>query len=262
MFDVQVTSGASSERHDPNGDNDPTMRLTALDVHAPTGPSGRAVLDQPVTLVGRHPACDLRFVDEAVAYFQCALVKTRGEIWCVDLLSRSGTAVNGQAARVVPLRNGDLIEIGKVALLLRTGAQPAPPVALFAPGAGRPTGAGNAALNPFQDMMDQFQQCFAAMTRMFTTMQQEHTAMMCEQMRQIQDLLRATREPGAKAPLDAPNVPLLSPPAVNAPAPMPKPPVPKNVGPDEARQLTDAHAWFLDRLGQNGISSTNKPKPN
>ena len=270
LYDVQITSGGPHEQTAPGGwldpehHNDPAAQAT-LDVHSPVGPSGSAVIDQPVTLVGRHPACNLRFLDEVVAYFQCALVKTRSGVWCVDLLSRGGTVVNGRAMRIVQLRSGDLIEIGKISILLRAGTQPASPVALFAPGGLRPPGSPadmvSAVITPFRDMMEQFQQSFAAMARMFTTMQQEHTAMMCEQMRQIQELLREVRDPSARPAVGAVNA-LPPPPAVGPSAPAPKPPTPRTVGADEARQLSDAHAWFLDRLGQNGTAATNKPKSN
>ena len=55
----------------------------ALDVYLPDGGGGRSALDQPVTLIGRHPNCNLRLVDEAVGYFQCVLVRTPQAYWLV-----------------------------------------------------------------------------------------------------------------------------------------------------------------------------------
>ena len=94
-------------------------------------------------------------------------------------------------------------------------------------------------------MMEQFQQCFVNMVRMVTVMQQEHTAMMCEQMRQVQELMRELRE--------TPKSPPPAPPAPPRPAgalPSPKMPAPKVTPGPEAESLADAHNWFLDRLSK------------
>ena len=265
MFDVQITATGElpgeSEWHEP-GFNPDAVPLATLDVHAPGGPNGRFALDQPVTLIGRHPNCNLRFLDEAVAYFQCAIVKTREGIWCVDLLSRGGTVLNGRPTRVTSLRDGDLIELGKISLLLRVGASTAhPPVPFGMSGVPVPfvpvPDSTNAVGLPLREMMEQFQQCFVTMARMFTTMQQEHTAMMCEQMRQVQELMRDARPPVPPAvsiavPAAAPAAPL---PTVPPPAPRP---VPRVVDPNEAHLLADAHTWFLDRLVQKAPNSNGK----
>ncbi|VTR95676.1 fha domain-containing protein : FHA domain-containing protein OS=Singulisphaera acidiphila (strain ATCC BAA-1392 / DSM 18658 / VKM B-2454 / MOB10) GN=Sinac_5475 PE=4 SV=1: FHA: FHA [Gemmata massiliana] len=269
MFDVQITAtgelSGESEWREP-GFNPDAVPLATLDVHAPGGPNGRFALDQPVTLIGRHPNCNLRFLDEAVAYFQCAIVKTREGIWCVDLLSRGGTVLNGRPTRVTSLRDGDLIELGKISLLLRVGPSTAhPPVPFgvsgiqqnpFAPVLDT-TGAAGV---PLREMMEQFQQCFVTMARMFTTMQQEHTAMMCEQMRQVQELIREARTaPLSPAPAPALAAPTATtPPTVHPPAPRP---VPRVVDPAEAHLLADAHAWFFDRLVQKTSSTNGKKSP-
>lgn len=271
IFDVQIigTGDASHaapgefERLEPGASDAPQM--VTLDVHSPTGPSGRFTLELPVTLIGRHPACSLRFLDEGTAYFQGTIVKTRGGIWCVDILSRTGTVVNGRPVRIAQLRDGDLIELGNVSLVLRVGPSMPPPLAVFGPSGIRsaPSAAPDAVravLIPLGEMMEQFQQCFLTMSRMFTTMQQEHTAMMCEQMRQIQELLRETRP--AQLPPPAAPVPAVSPqpPPTTPPTPAAKAPIPRPVDPEDASLLEDAHTWFLDRLHQNGAAS--KPNPN
>ena len=97
------------------------------------GPAGRQPLDQPVTLVGRHPNCDLRLLNDGVPYFQCALVGTRDGVWCIDIWSPKGTVLNGRATRLARVRDGDLIEVGRASLVVRTGPEsirpPAPDVA-------------------------------------------------------------------------------------------------------------------------------------
>jgi hypothetical protein len=281
MYDVQVVvtgepPHASTGRPEPLAPEIPTdgQPLPAFDVYSTAGTSSHFALDLPVTLIGRHPACNLRFLEEVVAYFQCAIVKTQGGIWCIDVLSPRGTVLNGRATRLAQLRDGDLIELGKMSLVLRLGPPTESHVTVFAPGQMRPAPSETAdtigaILTPVREMMEQFQQCFMTMARMFTTMQQEHTAMMCEQMRQVQELLRESRETPSKAstppvalPTATPPTPPAPPPATPSSSTTPKAPSPKLSEPEEARQLSDAHSWFLDRLNQNGTSTAKKPKPN
>jgi pSer/pThr/pTyr-binding forkhead associated (FHA) protein len=267
MFDVQITgtgivpltTSGGVEPHEPGFNPDGSLAAT-LDVHAPTGQSGRFPLDLPVTLIGRHPACNLRFMDETVAYFQCAVVKTQGGVWCVDIMSRTGTTLNGRGVRLAYLRDGDLLEIGRISMLLSIGGPKMSALAAFGPAEIRTTpDSVSTVIAPLREMMEQFQQCFAMMARMFTTMQQEHTAMMCEQMRQIQAILQETRSAPLPFATPIPDAPL--PPTAPA-TPTAKVPIPKPISPQEASLLADAHTWFLDRLHQNGTTATNKPKPN
>ena len=258
MFDIQVLSGDTALNLDQLNSN-PEPQLTTLDVYLPTGATGSFVLENPVTLLGRHPNCGLHFLDEEVAYFQCAFVKMQQGVWCVDMLSKKGTPLNGRHVRVALLREGDLIELGKLSLVYHVGPQQnAPLVPRSGAGSGElmfgSRGSGlEAMIAPLRDVMEQFQQSFMMMTRMFTTMQQEHTAMMCEQMRQIQELIRQTRLPSADIP-PTPSVPALN--AAPAAAPTPqsetKGPTPTPIDPAEAKILADAHTRFLDRLKQNG----------
>lgn len=279
LFDVQisVTGCLTPNKPDPGSSSEHKQQVT-LEVHAPNLTGGQYSLDFPVTLVGRHPNCGLRFLDEGVAYFQCVLVNTSEGLWCVDLLSQRGTFINGRATRLSPLRDGDLIEAGRVSLVVRTTSRASQGVAH--PGTGdagtmlswEPGARANGGVSPFdmlRDMMEQFQQCFMTMARMFTTMQQEHTAMMCEQMRQIQELLREQRAtpalPAGAAPASlhsttpaAPASPTTTP-APCAPAASPKPSAPKPT-PEEERVLAAAHAWFLGRLTQKMSQPTGAPK--
>jgi pSer/pThr/pTyr-binding forkhead associated (FHA) protein len=278
VFDVQFLGGGEAGSLSDE-DNRLTTKLgqpppphTILEVNSSNGQNGHLPIDQAITLVGRHPNCNLRFLDPAISYFQCALVSTPDGVWCVDLLSRKGTVVNGRATRLTRLHDSDLLELGPVSLVLRTGAQAGQP--LFLSGRGNfppvnaPTGGPNGsemvatALAPLREMMEQFQQCFVTMARMFATMQQEHTAMMCEQMRQIQELMRESRGTGERTAGPEPTLPLASNPASAVPPPppaSPKVPTPKMTqqGP-EADALADAHTWFLDRMAKFGQGSTQK----
>jgi pSer/pThr/pTyr-binding forkhead associated (FHA) protein len=239
-----------------------------LEVHA-TGVNGHFSLDRPVTLIGRHPNCHLRFLDPEVAYLQCVLIATHDGVWFLDMPNRTATTVNGRAARLTRLHDGDLLELGRVSLVLRDGPPKEEPLVLaarggFSGGATAPArqelDSMTAALSPLREVMEQFQQCFVNMVRMVTVMQQEHTAMMCEQMRQVQELIRELREAQKAAAAAPPTAPSPSPaapsPAAPRPAspPSPKPPAPKAPSAPEIESLADAHNWFLDRLAKLGQS--------
>jgi hypothetical protein len=89
-------------------------------------------------------------------------------------------------------------------------------------------------------------------------MQQEQSALMCEQMRLLQELtheLRELRTEGKQA--SPPALPAAEPQANGASGrkfPTPKPPA----APDAAA-LAEAHDWFLDRLAKH--SQSNPPAP-
>jgi hypothetical protein len=118
------------------------------------------------------------------------------------------------------------------------------------------------AIVPVGEMMKQFQQCYMAMAQMFTTMQQEHAALVGAQMRQIQELAVELRDLRSEIRHSSP------PPAAVAvpPAPPPPAPVPETLSPQptpgpraptlkvptgaDGQTLSDAHAWFMERLAK------------
>lgn len=267
VFDLQVRSpaGDSTSLSTPDrfhAANDSTPKPFEIEVHSPaSGSSVRHSLDQPVTLIGRHPNCDIRLLDESVAYFQCALVTTADGVWCVDILTRRGTVLNGRPTRLARLYDGDLLELGKVPVLIRSGRPSGFP--LIPDG----TASGNLAaipqqvaesvssvVAPFQEVMKQFQQCFATMAQMFTVMQQEHASMMGEQMRLIQELSREMRELRAEPKRDgaADHSETRQSPATPPPpdTPAPQHPTPRVADGPVPQSLADAHHWFLDRLAK------------
>lgn len=260
-FDVQIEGGAKAEVPFAQ-EVPPEPPLSVLEVHSPAGENGHFSLDRPVTLIGRHPTCHLRFLEQEASYFQCALVVTHQGVWFVDMPNRRGTPLNGRPARLAQLRDGDLLELGKVSLVFRDGEpQGQPLVATASPGALNVTalrpGSADvvaAALGPLREMMEQFQQSFVTMARMFTVMQQEHTAMMCEQMRQLQEIMRESRE-GSKPNGRAEGAPQDSPPL----AATPKPPTSKASQGQEADALLDAHNWFIERMAKKSHPPGSKP---
>jgi len=260
--------------HDGTGEPTETPLPTAfVEVHAAATDAGRLhPLARPVTVIGRHPSCDLRLLDNPVSYFQCALVNTADGVWLVDMLRPKGVVLNGRTTRLARVRDGDLIEIGTVTLLMRVGAHHANRTALVKAPAPAPAPEDAAALIsarvaesmagavlPLGEVMKQFQQCFMTMAQMFTSMQQEHAAVVSEQMRQLQEMAVELRELRSEARRGAVPAAAPQPPAAHEPAPRPAaapagpPATPRNpslkppVG-AEGQTLADAHAWFMDRL--------------
>jgi pSer/pThr/pTyr-binding forkhead associated (FHA) protein len=285
VFDLQVeTAGeapaTSSSRDGADTDNNPPPILTpaAVEIHGPSHSNGASTvhpLDRAITLVGRHPSCDLRLLESSIAYFQCALVNTAGGVWLVDTMTRKGAMLNGRATRLARIRDGDLIEFGKISLLMRIGAHhgtglalhTAAPPATLDPVKAISTAVSESlagALMPVGEMMKQFQQCYLSMAQMFAAMQQEHTALVSEQLRQIQEMADELRELRAEArhngttphshaqamPAPAPATSEGQP--TSQPAPQPRVPTLKiPVGP-EGKALSDAHTWFMERLANKG----------
>ena len=283
-FDLRVKcSGSlsvvqtSEENHDTDPNIGPPLTHAAAEIHTAANASAKVhPLDRPITLVGRHPSCDLRLLDESIAYFQCALVNTADGVWFVDTLTRKGAILNGRGTRLGRVRDGDLLELGKLSLLFRVGihhgnqlalrreeisAAPLDPVAAISTAVAESM-AG--AFAPLGEMMKQFQQCYMTMAQMFASMQQEHTMLVGEQMRQITELASELRELRADARRDAAvasHVPA-SPPAPSVPSPpsdvrpatpsTPRAPSLKTPVGAESQTLSDAHAWFMDRLANKG----------
>ena len=287
VFDLQVetasetrTAGSSPAGADTDHNPPPILTPAAAEIHSPSHANGSNTvhsLDRAITLVGRHPSCDLRLLESSIAYFQCALVNTADGVWLVDTMTRKGAMLNGRATRLARIRDGDLIEFGKTSLLMRIGAHHGTGLALHStvpPATIDPVKAISTAVSeslagalmPVGEMMKQFQQCYLSMAQMFAAMQQEHTALVSEQMRQIQEMADELRELRAEARHNGTTPhPSTHSPAMSAPVPVshegqpnsqptPQPRVPTlkvPVGP-EGKALSDAHTWFMERLAHKG----------
>src|SRR5688500_9469457 len=68
-------------------------------------------LVRPLTLVGRHPKCDLRIPDQEVSRFHCALRIEQGRLLVGDLDSINGTYLNGKRITESPAAAGDCLTI-------------------------------------------------------------------------------------------------------------------------------------------------------
>ncbi|HSQ58540.1 MAG TPA: FHA domain-containing protein [Gemmata sp.] len=282
IFDVWVEGPHALPEHDSkdfDSDHDkldePPLPPAFIEVHS----SGQLhSLDRPITVIGRHPTCDLRLLDQPLAYFQCALVNTPDGMWLIDLLTPRGAILNGRATRLARVRDGDLIEVGCVSLLMRIGSHHTNRAAIAKAPAADPAADAIALISsrvaesmagaflPVGEMMKQFQQCFMTMAQMFASMQQEHASVVAEQMRQLHEMAGELRElradmrrtgstqslPAAPSPspaVDAAETRAV--PSVNPhtePASVPRGPSLRPPVGAEGQALADAHAWFMDRL--------------
>ncbi|WP_435022651.1 FHA domain-containing protein (plasmid) [Tundrisphaera sp. TA3] len=91
----------------PWADGQVTLRL-----RGPGKEPGRILRTEgPVALIGRHPGASIRIADRAAAPRHALLVLDRRGLFCVDLLTRSGTRFAGREIASQWLIPGDALEI-------------------------------------------------------------------------------------------------------------------------------------------------------
>ena len=76
-------------------------------------------MGQMLALVGKSSRCKVRLFDAQVSRLHCALVRTPQGLWTVDLLSRSGIAINEVPTRSGKLGPGDFLSLGQVVVRAR-----------------------------------------------------------------------------------------------------------------------------------------------
>ncbi len=82
-------------------------------MHGPLLGMTYCIGDQPLT-IGRQSNSDIPIDDDNVSRRHAEIFVKEDQIWIRDLDSTNGTLVNSQRATEVPLRDGDLILIGRV----------------------------------------------------------------------------------------------------------------------------------------------------
>lgn len=90
---------------------------------AQRGPSSgsRFLLDEDLTVAGRHPNADIFLDDVTVSRRHVEFVRSAGGFQMRDLGSMNGTYLNGSRAEQSALVNGDVVQIGKYHLTFFTG---------------------------------------------------------------------------------------------------------------------------------------------
>jgi pSer/pThr/pTyr-binding forkhead associated (FHA) protein len=188
------------------------------------GKKARARMNRAVTLVGTDAACKIRFAGPGVSHFHCSLVHTPLGVWVVDLLSRTGTVLNGERVRWAQLADGDCLQVGAYLIRLRYQAEkiagaPARGEVLETQQAvcrpddlagGPPVSAGplvlarpsDALLLPVidkfnlmqQQMFDQFHQTLVLVVQMFGSLHRDQMATVREELDQIWQLTRELQD--------------------------------------------------------------------
>ncbi len=90
---------------------------------AQRGPSSgsRFLLDQDLTLAGRHPNADIFLDDVTVSRRHVEFVRSNGGFEVRDLGSMNGTYLNGARVETSILSSGDVVQVGKYHLTFFVG---------------------------------------------------------------------------------------------------------------------------------------------
>jgi hypothetical protein len=246
-FDLEVSGCQPAGENGPlpaedhPGDPSPIILVHADD---PSGLSGQP-LPRPLTVIGRHAACNFRILDPRVRSFHAAVVCTASAAWLVNLRSPERVRLNGRPVRSSRLTAGDHLELNGLTLEVRWN---------------RPWGGGR--LDPVVGNGESVTlPAFAAadgsgdmrhhtlmMAKLFAALQ-EQIAVQQRQTELLQDIRDAVKNGnGFHAPR----------PDTDQPVPLqlshtpPSPLTPKTAAPEAVPALTDAHNWLLARLGALG----------
>jgi pSer/pThr/pTyr-binding forkhead associated (FHA) protein len=108
---------AAAEHGDPLQDRvcDPHS-LPQLTVEVGNEVKSRLQLNRELVLVGSAPGCRVRLRDASISRYHCSLVRTPEGVWVIDLLSGSGTCLNGQPIRWAMVKEGDQLQVGPYVL--------------------------------------------------------------------------------------------------------------------------------------------------
>lgn len=238
-------------------------------------------INRTLVLVGRDGECHVRLPGAEVSGFHCALLRTPGGTWAVDLLSRTGTLINGEPIRRGRLADGDELRIGphriryRPATALEDGPEspprparyplvtrsPAASGSLAGPASGWTLGEpapGQAAITEAtmglmvdqfgrmqQQMCDQFQQLLMLMAQMFGTLQRDQIALIREELDRLR--LPPPELPASRAD------PALAPPQNGSSPPRPggsRPSADASPRPEGAPDSDEFHAILCERIAE------------
>lgn len=98
-------------------------------------------IERDLTVVGRHPDCDVVIDHHGVSKRHCVLVRTDGLLVIRDLATTNGTKVKGQRIRWAALLPDDRVSISGYKLRIYLGSDDMPsPLDYFRARSGRPVG--------------------------------------------------------------------------------------------------------------------------
>jgi hypothetical protein len=192
----------------------------SLRVLGDTG-TGTWGMTRRVAFVGRSPACTVRLDAAEVSDVHACLLVAADAVWAVDLLSDTGTRVNGEPVRAARLRDGDELTIGRYRIGCRydlwgaipdparpEAADPAPdptdlvPLAPAAPLAFEPPADTDPTVVALVrsmaaahgQVLDEFRRSVEEMMAEFGRVQEEQTAAMRRELDRLAELNAELRE--------------------------------------------------------------------
>jgi pSer/pThr/pTyr-binding forkhead associated (FHA) protein len=106
----------------------PAKRPSGLTWELPGGAVGQTSwrMDQYMAMIGRSPACKIRFLEPDISKFHCSVVLTRHGLWVIDLLGDTGIYVNDEKIRCARIEEGDELRVGSHILRARYDHPPLP----------------------------------------------------------------------------------------------------------------------------------------
>jgi pSer/pThr/pTyr-binding forkhead associated (FHA) protein len=91
-------------------------------------------VDRVLTLTGSGLRCKMRLFHTAVSTFHCSFLHTPLGLWVIDLLSRTGTFLNGEPVRLALVADGDRLQVGPYLMrIIYDDPEALPPVTATAP---------------------------------------------------------------------------------------------------------------------------------
>ena len=99
----------------------PGAKRVTASIFSGSGTGQSIDLHRAVSLVGSRSGCKLTFRHPTVSAMHCAIVNTGDEVYLRDLMSESGTYLNGLRAECEKLADGDIIRVAdwEIALQIR-----------------------------------------------------------------------------------------------------------------------------------------------
>ncbi len=77
------------------------------------GVSNPLIVKAKRVMIGRDPDCDIQLMDPYVSSFHTVIFRKGKRFFVRDLKSKNGTFLNEVLVEVAPLKNGDILKIGK-----------------------------------------------------------------------------------------------------------------------------------------------------
>jgi pSer/pThr/pTyr-binding forkhead associated (FHA) protein len=244
-----------------------------------SSPPRRFQYRQELLLAGRSAPCRLVVRHPDVSRCHAAIVRTPSGLWIVDLLSRSGVAVNGVPVAVAEIRPGDRIEFGRVGVRVclpngstteadRAAGTLVPELPI------RPDQVQS--LDPILDQVaalqqqtfEQFQELMSTMMQVVGGILHEQRQFVRDELERMERLVKAGQRKSLSAvpelPPVAPEGTILPPPSpavpVNGlnlpptdpaatPPPLSETPLPKPTTPPPLLDEFQLHTWLEEQLG-------------